>query len=100
MRLKRKISPETENSWLDVTNKNYDLRNVSILKRKRNFTDHYGSDSRSTLAPKKLELIPDSISEEKTLSGHLINARDKFAKILLGELYSFNLFDSWSQKSL
>ena len=63
MGLKRKISPETENSLLDVTNKNYDLRNVSILKRKRNFTDHYGSDSRSTLAPKKLELISNSFDK-------------------------------------
>ena len=42
---KNKISPEVVNSLFEFTNKNYNLRNVLILKRKRYFTVHYGSES-------------------------------------------------------
>ena len=52
----------------EFTNKNYNLRNASILKRKRYFTVHYGSESLVSLAPKIWELVPDSIREVKTLS--------------------------------
>ena len=34
---KNKISPEVVNSLFEFTNKNYNLRNASILKRKRYF---------------------------------------------------------------
>ena len=49
---KNKIPPEIVNSVFEFTNKNYNLRNVSILKRKRYFTVHHGSQSLSSLAPK------------------------------------------------
>ena len=63
-----KISREIVNWLFEFTNKNYVLRNMSLLKRKRNFTVHYGSEKLSSLAPKIMELVPDSIREEKTLS--------------------------------
>ena len=65
---KNKISPEVVNSLVEFTNKNYNLRNVSILKRNRYFTVHYGRESLVSLAPKIWELVPDSIREVKTLS--------------------------------
>ena len=37
---KNKISPEVVNSLFEFTNKNYNLRNASFLKRKRYFTVH------------------------------------------------------------
>ena len=49
-------------------NKNYNLRNTSILKKKRYFIVHYGNESLLSLAPKIWELVPDSIREIKTLS--------------------------------
>ena len=52
----------------EFTNKNYNLRNASILKKKRYFTVHYGSESFVSLAPKIWELVPDSIREVKVLS--------------------------------
>ena len=51
----------------EFINKNYNLRNVSILKWKRYFTVHYGSESLVSLATKIWELVPDSIREVKTL---------------------------------
>ena len=63
---KNKISVEVVNSLFEFTNKNYNLRNTSILKRKRYFTVHYGSESLVSLAPKIWELVPDSIREVKT----------------------------------
>ena len=65
---KNKISPEVVNSLFEFTNKNYNLRNASILKRNRYFTVHYGRESLVSLAPKIWELVPDSIREVKTLS--------------------------------
>ena len=64
---KNKIFPEVVNSLFEFTNKNYNLRNASILKRKRYFTFHYGSESLVSLAPKILELVPDSVREVKAL---------------------------------
>ena len=49
---KNKISPEVVNSLFEFTNKNYNLNNVSVLKRKRYFTAHHGSESLVSLAPK------------------------------------------------
>ena len=60
---KNKISPEVVNSLFEFTNKNYNLRNGSILKRKRYFTVHYGSESLLSFAPKIWELVPDSVRE-------------------------------------
>ena len=37
---KNKISPEHVNSLFEFTNKNYNLRNASFLKRKRYFAVH------------------------------------------------------------
>ena len=37
---KNKIFPEVVNSLFEFTNKNYNLRNASVLKRKRYFTVH------------------------------------------------------------
>ena len=56
---KNKISPEFVNSLFEFTNKNYNLINVSLLKRKRYFTVHYRSESFLSLAPKIRELVPD-----------------------------------------
>ena len=65
---KNKISPEVVNSFFEFTNKNYNLRNESILKRNRYFTVHYGRESLVSLAPKIWKLIPDSTREVKILS--------------------------------
>ena len=67
-KVKNKISPEVVNSLFAFTNKNYNLRNASILKRNRYFTVHYGRESLVSLAPKIWELVPDSVIEVKTLS--------------------------------
>ena len=65
---KTKISPEVVNSLFEFTNKNYNLRNTSILKRNRYFTAHHGSESLVSLALKIWKRVPDSIREVKTLS--------------------------------
>ena len=65
---KSKISPEAINSLFEFTNKNYDFRNAPILKRKRNFTAHFGSESLSSLGTKIWELVPNSFTKKKTLS--------------------------------
>ena len=65
---KNKISPEVVNSLFEFTNKNYNLRNASILKRNRHFTVYYGSESLVSLASKIWELVPDSIREVKTIN--------------------------------
>ena len=49
---KNKISPKVVNSLFEFTNKNYDHRNASILKRNRYFTVHHGRESLVSLAPK------------------------------------------------
>ena len=64
---KNKISPEVVNSLFEFTNKNYNLRNASVLKRKRYSTVDYGIESLLSLAPKIWELVPDSIREVKIL---------------------------------
>ena len=64
---KNKISPKVVNSLFEFTNKNYNFRNASILKRKRYFTVHYGSECLVSLAPEMWELVPDSVREVKTL---------------------------------
>ena len=80
---KNKISPEVVNSLFEFTNKNYNLRNASILKRNRYFTVHYGSESLVSLAPKIWELVPDSVREVKTLKpGQPISVHVNFAKII------------------
>ena len=65
---KNKISPDVINSLFEFTNKNYNLRNASVLKRKRYSTVDYGIGSLLSLAPKIWELVPDSIREVKALS--------------------------------
>ena len=65
---KNKISPKVVNSLFEFTNKNYNLRNASILKKKRYFTVHCESESISSLAPRIWKLVPDSIREVKILS--------------------------------
>ena len=59
---KNKVSSEVLNSLFEFSNKNYNLRNASVLKRKR-----YGNESLLCLA-KIWKLVPDSIREVKTLS--------------------------------
>ena len=65
---KSKVSPEIVNSLFEFSNKSYNLRNASILKRKRYFAVHYGNEILLSLAPKIWDLVPDSIREVKTLS--------------------------------
>ena len=65
---KNKSTLDIVNSLFEFTNKNYNLRNASVLKRNRYFTVLYGSQSLAYLAPKIWELVPDSIREVKTLS--------------------------------
>ena len=86
---KNKISPEVPNSLLEFTNKNYDLRNKSIRKRKSYFTVNYGSQSLVSLAPKIWELVPDSIrrknyqfSKIKLRPVQSISVHVDFAKII------------------
>ena len=52
----------------EFTNKNYNLRNASIYKRKRCIIVNYGNESLLSLAPKIWELVPDSIRGVKALS--------------------------------
>ena len=52
----------------EFSNKKYNLRNASILKRKRYFIVHYRNESLLSLAPKIWELDPDSVREVKALS--------------------------------
>ena len=87
---KNKITHEIVNWLFEFTNKNYSLRNASILRRNRYFTVHYGSESLASLAPEIWKLVPDSIREVKTLSifknklksGKLVNVRIDFAKVI------------------
>ena len=65
---KNKVSSEVVNSLFEFSNKNYNLRNTSVLKRERYFTVLYGNESLLSLAPKISGLVPDSIREVKTLS--------------------------------
>ena len=67
IRLKTRSPLEMVNSLFEFTYKNYDLRNVSVFKRKRNLVVHYGSGSLSSLAQKICELVLDSVREEKTI---------------------------------
>lgn len=63
--LKARSPLEIVNSLFEFTYKNYDLRNVSVFKRKRNLAVHYGSGSLSSLAQKICELALDSVRDEK-----------------------------------
>ena len=63
---KNKTSPEIVKSLFKFSNKNYNFRNALILKRKRTFTVHFGSESLSSLAPAIWEFAPNSIRKEKT----------------------------------
>ena len=74
---KNKISPEVPNSLFEFTNKNYNLRNASILKRKKYFTVHHGSESLLSLVPKMLEFSKIKLKPEQTVSAHV-----NFAKII------------------
>ena len=51
---KQKISPEIVNSLFEFTNKNCNLRNASILKRKRYFAVNYGSENLSSVGPENM----------------------------------------------
>ena len=46
---KNKITTEIVNSLFELTNKNYNLRNTSVLKKNRYFTVHYGRESFASL---------------------------------------------------
>ena len=74
---KNKISPEVVNSLFEFTNKNYNLRNASILKRKKYFTVHYGSESLLSLVPKILEFSKIKLKPEQT-----VHADVNFVKII------------------
>ena len=82
---KNKIPPEIVNSVFEFTNKNYNLRNVSILKRKRYFTVHYGSQSLSSLAPKIWWLVPDSVREEIAWTN--TKCRRRLCKKYIGQVW-------------
>ena len=66
-KVNNKISPEVVNSLFELTNKNYNFRNASILERKRYFKVYYGSESLLSLAPKIWELVQNSIRVVKIL---------------------------------
>ena len=65
---KNGISPTIIADLFQFTNKPYNLRNKSILKRTKDCSVYYGSESISSLAPKIWELIPDALKEETSLS--------------------------------
>ena len=54
---KNKVSSEVVNSLFEFFNKNYNLRNTSILKKKVYFIVHYGNESLLSLAPKNGNLF-------------------------------------------
>ena len=70
---KNKVSQEVVNLLFEFSNKKYNLRNTSILKRKRYFTVHCGSESLLSLA---------QFSEVKLKPGQPISVLVDFAKII------------------
>ena len=52
----------------EFTDKNCNLANASVLKKKTYFTVHYGSENLLSLAPKIWKLVPNLIRQVKTLS--------------------------------
>ena len=64
---KNDYSPKLMKQVFVFENRPYNLRNPSILKRKKDRTVFYGSESISSLAPKIWELIPTSIKNTQSL---------------------------------
>ena len=71
----------------------HDLRSDYTLERKRDHTVYHGSGSLSFLAPKLLDLVPNSIKNSTSLkefktkinTGHLTAVRVESARNMLGE---------------
>ena len=61
-------SPKIISDLFHFINKPYNLRNKSILERKKDRTVYFGTESISSLAPKIWELIPDTLKNETSLS--------------------------------
>ena len=66
---KNKISPNLINDLFIFIEKTYNLRSNVNLKRTKDRTVHYGSETLLSLAPKVWNLIPDDLKNEATLKG-------------------------------
>ena len=66
---KNKISPCLINDLFIFKEKKCNLRNNIALKRRKDNTVHYGSETILSLAPKIWDLIPEKIKSESTLTG-------------------------------
>ena len=81
----------------EFTNKSYDLRNAPILKRKRNLTVHFGSESLWSLARENVGTRPRFNQRGKSMQFSKIELKFEqlkidhvdFAKILQSELDLF-----------
>ena len=67
-KFKNGIAPELMSDIFQFVKKPYNLRNRSILQRKRTKTVYNGSETLSSLAPKIWVLLPNSLKEEMSLA--------------------------------
>ena len=66
-KVKLNISPEILKDLFTFNVRNYNLRNQSKLKRIKTNSVYFGSESLSSLTPKKWDLVPDSFKNENLL---------------------------------
>ena len=66
-KVKNGYSPQILTDNFEFADRPYDLRNPSVLKRKKDRTVFYGSESVSSLAPKIWELLPNSMKCSNSL---------------------------------
>ena len=66
-KVKNGYSPQLLTDNFEFADRPYDLRNPSVLKRKKDRTVFYGSESVSSLAPKIWELLPNSMKCSNSL---------------------------------
>ena len=64
---KLNISPEILKELFSFNVRNYNLRSQSTLKRMKANSVYFGRKSLSSLAPKILDLVPDSFKNENSL---------------------------------
>ena len=66
-KVKLNISPEILKDLFTFNVRNYNLRSQSKLKRIKTNSVYFGSESLSSLTPKKWDLVPDSFKNENSL---------------------------------
>ena len=65
---KNDISSSLMKEMFIFVNKPYDLRNNTVLSRRKIKTEFYGTETISNLAPKIWDLVPSSLKEAKSLN--------------------------------